>query len=475
MLSQISIVPDSTSVTVYFHLMEQTDGGSNDGRCLTAQVATDLTANYVRTGGSSTSISLSNLAALNSVYSSGGIKEWFNGWYRLDLPNAVVAAGARQAHVSISSANKNGAGHLVIDLAGANITAINGGATDGNNAILKLRKLDIQSQAGDSYAFNVSGGSASGATPASGAVNFTGGSATTTVGGVAGAGMNVVGGAGASSTNAARYAATFDAGDDNGAGGAIGIDVTGNATAALRLLSLGVNAPGLKAVGSAGGPGILAIGGDAVTTTPAGAGFQSTGGVASTSGGGTAGSGIKATGGAGAASINGAGEGFTVTGGGTTTVSGANGASFTGTGGLNGFVITSGSGGTALSLATSGGGKYISDGAITAGVVADGTIDRATFAEDTGLQTIRSSTAQGGTASTITLDAGASATDNYYQFRVIKKHGPTGDAEDGWCIGYNGTTKVATILGIWKVTPAAGTPFQVLDGLPYFAGGTIAF
>jgi hypothetical protein len=46
---------------------------------------------------------------------------------------------------------------------------------------------------------------------------------------------------------------------------------------------------------------------------------------------------------------------------------------------------------------------------LTAAAVADGAIDRAAFAADTGLQTIRSGTAQAGDSTTITLDAGASA------------------------------------------------------------------
>src|SRR5688572_23052722 len=48
----------------------------------------------------------------------------------------------------------------------------------------------------------------------------------------------------------------------------------------------------------------------------------------------------------------------------------------------------------------------LATGGITAAVIATGAIDRDAFAADTGLQSIRSNTAQAGGASTITLDTG---------------------------------------------------------------------
>lgn len=57
-----------------------------------------LTAYYLRAGGSPTAITLATLAAINSAYSSGGFKEAdatnMKGVYRLDLPDAAMAAGA---------------------------------------------------------------------------------------------------------------------------------------------------------------------------------------------------------------------------------------------------------------------------------------------------------------------------------------------------------------------------------------------
>jgi hypothetical protein len=85
--------------------------------------------------------------------------------------------------------------------------------------------------------------------------------------------------------------------------------------------------------------------------------------------------------------------------------------------------------------------------AITAAKIADGAIDRATFAADTGLQTIRSGTCQasGNTTSTVKLDAGASSIDNYYGGCQIKFTGGTGAGQERRILTYDGTTKIATI------------------------------
>lgn len=83
-----SFIADKTSVSIPFLLI------SSAGADVTGKVAADLTAYYWRQGGTFTSISLSNLAALNSAYSSGGVKEGQNGLYRLDLPDAAIASGA---------------------------------------------------------------------------------------------------------------------------------------------------------------------------------------------------------------------------------------------------------------------------------------------------------------------------------------------------------------------------------------------
>lgn len=102
-------------------------------------------------------------------------------------------------------------------------------------------------------------------------------------------------------------------------------------------------------------------------------------------------------------------------------------------------------------------------GAINAAAIADGAIDRATFAADTGLQTIRSNTAQAGAAGTITLDAGASATTDFYVGAWIVLTGATGVGQARVITAYNGTTKVATIAPNWATNPDVTSTFAIIN------------
>jgi hypothetical protein len=87
------IVAGTTSYSTDILLLSATDGSE-----LVAKVAADVTAYYWRQGGTPTAISLSDLAAIDSAFSSGGIKEAdatnMKGSYRLDVPNAAIASGA---------------------------------------------------------------------------------------------------------------------------------------------------------------------------------------------------------------------------------------------------------------------------------------------------------------------------------------------------------------------------------------------
>ena len=72
---------------------------------------------------------------------------------------------------------------------------------------------------------------------------------------------------------------------------------------------------------------------------------------------------------------------------------------------------------------------------------------------------VHSGTAQAGTGTSITLDTGASATDNIYNGdRVIIISG-TGAQEHDIITAYNGTTKVATVAETWVITPDATSEF----------------
>lgn len=97
------------------------------------------------------------------------------------------------------------------------------------------------------------------------------------------------------------------------------------------------------------------------------------------------------------------------------------------------------------------------------GSIGAGGINRAAFAADTGLQSIRSSTAQAGAASSITLDSGASATDNFYPPGTrVYITGGTGVGQIRGINNYVGSTKVASISPDWKTAPDNTSTFAIL-------------
>lgn len=104
-MAKLSILAGSTSQSVNIFIR---DSSSTTGAGLAglAYNTAGLTAYYSFAGANaaSTAITLATLAAVNSAYSSGGFKELdatnMKGWYRLDLPNAVIA-GSKGRSVSL--------------------------------------------------------------------------------------------------------------------------------------------------------------------------------------------------------------------------------------------------------------------------------------------------------------------------------------------------------------------------------------
>ena len=84
----------ATSDTIYFRLRDSTTGLAKTGLVFNSAGAV---ASYVTRRGLRVAITLVTLAAADSAYSSGGFKEVdatnMKGLYRLDLPDAVLAAG----------------------------------------------------------------------------------------------------------------------------------------------------------------------------------------------------------------------------------------------------------------------------------------------------------------------------------------------------------------------------------------------
>jgi hypothetical protein len=76
-------------------------------------------------------------------------------------------------------------------------------------------------------------------------------------------------------------------------------------------------------------------------------------------------------------------------------------------------------------------------------------------------------TAQAGAAGSITLDAGASASDDQYNGLWILPKSGTGLGQARQIYDYNGSTKVATVMPNWTTAPASDTVCDL--GTPYSA------
>jgi len=99
---------------------------------------------------------------------------------------------------------------------------------------------------------------------------------------------------------------------------------------------------------------------------------------------------------------------------------------------------------------------YYKDGISDVNLFVDGVyVGRITFS-------LRRATAQAGAATTMTLDASASATNGFYNQYYLRITGGTGTVgEVRQITGYVGATKIATVNAAWTVNPDATTTFAV--------------
>lgn len=99
----MTVTPGTTSKSVFFFLRNETTAEPQTGLAYNSSGAN---AAYCREGGTAVAIVLATLAAADSVYSSGGFKEVSSGSqpgiYRLDVPNAALAAGAGSVVVTLN-------------------------------------------------------------------------------------------------------------------------------------------------------------------------------------------------------------------------------------------------------------------------------------------------------------------------------------------------------------------------------------
>jgi len=92
-----------------------------------------------------------------------------------------------------------------------------------------------------------------------------------------------------------------------------------------------------------------------------------------------------------------------------------------------------------------------------------GAITGPTLAANTGIKPARTGTAQAGASGSLTLDASASAETDIYVGMTLFLTGGTGAGQARTILGYNGTTKVATVDTAWVKTPDATTTFAVVS------------
>ncbi len=114
-------------------------------------------------------------------------------------------------------------------------------------------------------------------------------------------------------------------------------------------------------------------------------------------------------------------------------------------------------------------------GAGTAGQAAPwGPLLRSCGFAETLLGAAHTDTAQAGGASTITLAAAGSATDDAYLGMRVRTTGGTGSGQKRTIIDYNGTTKVATVDSPWTTPPDNTTVYSV-DACALYAPVSDAF
>lgn len=84
---------------------------------------------------------------------------------------------------------------------------------------------------------------------------------------------------------------------------------------------------------------------------------------------------------------------------------------------------------------------------------------------ETNSKTVRVGLAQDSAAGTITLDASASSTTDFYKNDVVSIDAGTGEGQERIITAYNGSTKVATIEPDWLVNPDTTSEFIIEEAL----------
>ena len=384
------------------------------------------------------------------------------------LPNAAAGAntGLPVVGTQVPNATAGAAGGLwILGANAAAATTLTG--TAGNNAL------------------TLTGGAASGATPAGDGLAMTGGAASTSSGGVAGRGWHATGGAGAASTNGAGDGTRSEGGGTTTVSGGAGMTLahTGSANdlQAQTTNALQVNATAINAVST---NGVTTVGANVGTTQPLN--FTGTGASAlvksdMTDIAGAAVSTSTAQLGVNVVQVN------AVSTSNVTTISANQGTTqpvnFTGTAGsalvksdmvdVAGSAVSTSSAQIGVNVVNIAGQAAALDANNLLKVDAEDWKGSAVTALVNGwvpaVTPIRSGTAQAGGASTITLDAGASATNNLYDNELVYIAGGTGAGQVNTVSSYVGSTKVATMISAWATNPDNTSTFIILPAGPISA------
>ena len=396
----------ATSQSVYVEVLDSasTTGGRKTGIVFNSA---GLTAYYVRQAGSATSITLATLAAANSAYSSGGFKEVdatnMPGVYRLDIPDAAIAAGVPSVVVTLK-----GAAGMVQVSKEIMLTAVDpqDGVRFGTTALPNA----AAEAAGGLYTRGAGAGQIN--QPANGLVDVN----TLRWNGTAVATPATAGVPDVNVKNMNNVAATSITTINANQGTTQPVNFTGAGASALAksdmvdvagaAVSTSTAQLGVNAVNWAGG----AIPAPAVTGVPKVDLLYIIGSILSESAAGRVVAAFKKFFDIAASTLTTAG--IDQTGDAFARLGAPVGASISAD--IAGVQADTDNIQTRLPAALVVGRMDSSIGAVAAGV-----INNAAFAADTGMQTIRSNTAAAGGATTITLDAGASATDSFYNGTLV--------------------------------------------------------
>lgn len=136
-MAKYSWLAGSTDRTILIFVQ---DSSSTTGEGLASLAAADFTGRYIRVETDNdvtiATLTLSDLSALTDAHSDGGIFPVDNtnspGWYRLDIPDAVIASGAWTAGISLIDSGANDIAQVAIEIqldpAPVNVTQLVGDA-----------------------------------------------------------------------------------------------------------------------------------------------------------------------------------------------------------------------------------------------------------------------------------------------------------------------------------------------------------